>query len=187
MLTSDTFLGLTETGWVAVGSLVSACSIVFLSVLNWKSLKAAQEAASAAADQATVAKESLKELNAQFRQQEIAQKETAIELLEELSRSALNWKSKLHVDYAGEVKLFPSNWISVLVFTSLQAREIRSVMVKLESQIADTERKLVAYMHKNPVGRQQITSETRALDEALDITANDTRVIADQLRGWNAT
>ena len=40
-------------------------------------------------------------------------------------------------------------------------------------------------MQRNIIGRKQITPETRNLEENLERTANDTRVIADQLRGLN--
>jgi hypothetical protein len=185
MESGETFLCLTETGWVAVGSIVSACSIIVLSILNWLSLRAAQESAGAATEQADAAKASLDELRAQFQQQGIAQKENAIAVLEEVSRSALNWKNKLAVDYQGEVKLFPRDWVTVMIFTSLQVAEIKSSMHDLEQEIAQTEGMLIEYMHRDPIGRKVITQSTKMLDEALDRTANDTRVIADQLRGWN--
>ncbi len=178
----DIFLGLTETGWIAIGSIVSAASIVVLSILNRLALKAAQRAADAAVDQAKAANATLEELKKQAMEQKDAQKANAIELLSEVARNAQNWRSKLSVDHQGEVKLFPGGWVGLVIFASQQLGPFSKELYEIERQIAETEKELVTYMHKSPIGRKEITTESRTLQGKLETVHGEASRLAEQLR-----
>lgn len=182
---TDTFAGLTATGWTAVGSIAGGISIIVLSFFNGFALRAANRAAVAANDQARSAAETLAALQSQIQEAEISLKATALDALESVSRNCLSWKDMLASEHTGPVSLFPDNWISAMTYTLVKVPVIAAQMRQLEKQAADVQLQLNAYMQRNIIGRKQITPETRNLEENLERTANDTRVIADQLRGLN--
>jgi hypothetical protein len=57
---TEKFLNLTATAWTAIGSIVSAASIVVLSIFNGLFLRAAVRTANAASDQATAATDAIR-------------------------------------------------------------------------------------------------------------------------------
>ena len=88
------------------------------------SAQAAREGAAAAGAQAAYAKASLDALSGQFEEQKIIQKEIALLTLNKAAQSCRTWQASLGAEeYHGpEVKLIPSDWISLSTYIHKNAQ-----------------------------------------------------------------
>ena len=68
---NGTFIGLSETAWVAIASILSALSVISLIVFNIAYLKTAQRQAQAAAYQSITASKSLVALQDQIKEKSV--------------------------------------------------------------------------------------------------------------------
>jgi hypothetical protein len=63
---ADHFWHLTSTAWTAISSLVGAASVITLVVFNWRYLNWTHKLSDSAAEQAAIARDSLKKLEEQI-------------------------------------------------------------------------------------------------------------------------
>lgn len=196
----ETFWGFTATAWTAIGSLVSAISIVTLAAFNVFYLKAAraasraadaqaqagQKAAEAASQQAQAANKSLSELRNQFKMQEIAQKEIALTALNEVARNAKGWSQSLHTEKSIDDKasLIPPNWDQAMVYVAQQVPSVMREMIDTEKQISETECQLNDVIHVPLSMRAGLLTgqKIQPLCKSLLKTAEDVEKIAEILR-----
>jgi len=180
---SEAFLHFTTTGWTAIGSIVSAVSIVVLAIFNFLYLKAARK-------QAGVAEQTLRELQYQFTLQQIGQKETALATILEVARNALSWRESLHTERSlnDRAALMPTNWPSVMAFVGQQIPAVITEMTTVDREISETERMLNEVVHV-PLSMRpgQLTGQKISpLRDKLKKLGDDAQKIAETLRNWKS-
>jgi hypothetical protein len=200
----ETFLHLTTTGWTAIGSIVGALSIVALAIFNLLYLRTASAAARAASEQAKAgidaaeaarkqaeaAQETLRELQYQFRLQQIGQREAALSTLLEVGRNALSWREALHTERSlnDKAALMPANWPAVMDFVAQQVPAVLTEMIAVDRDISETERLLNEVVHVPLSMRSgQLTGhKISPLRDKLKKVADDAEKIAEILRNWRS-
>jgi hypothetical protein len=179
----ETFLHLTTTGWTAIGSMVSAVSIVVLAIFNFLYLKAARR-------QAGAAEQTLRELQYQFTLQQIGQKETALATVLEVARNALSWRESLHTERSlnDRAVLMPPNWPSVMAFVGQQIPAVITEMTMVDREMSETERLLneVVHMPLSMRSGQLIGQKISPLRGKLRELGDDSQKIAETLRNWRS-
>lgn len=121
MQAPDTFWGLTGTGWAAIGSIVSAASVVALVILNWRFVYLAREQAEASIEQATMARNTLETLKEQISSDLALQRHTAIAVLREVMSQVMFWGAHFRTEVRSEqnpIQLVPDDWNTLVAYVS---------------------------------------------------------------------
>ena len=168
----DKFFFFTATGWTAIGSIVGAASILILSVLNFLNLRAANNAADAAREQAKAAKDSLAELQQKSLEDHLLRRETAIAVAREISRNARNWKSSLSkIDPGNDIALLPKNWSLLNSYAALFQPQITADIANFEGHVADVEHQLVTYLSRPHSSRSVVGPAMNIMTGLLESVA----------------
>jgi|ERR1017187_1316429 hypothetical protein len=117
----DRFLHLTATAWTAISSFVSAMSVLALIAFNWRYLHWTHKLSNSAAEQATVAKDSLRRLEEQINSNLAAERHTAIAILRDAQTrvvtSAGNFRTEVRSDQ-NPLRLVPDDWSVLVTYVS---------------------------------------------------------------------
>jgi hypothetical protein len=127
MQAPDIFWGLTATGWTAIGSAISAASVIALVIFNWRFIHFAREQADASVEQAKFARESLKNLQKQIAEEEQRDRHVAIAILGGVLDDLQLWNRRSGTEYRSDnerITLLPDDWGIVLSFLSRRVPEL---------------------------------------------------------------
>jgi hypothetical protein len=117
----DLFLGFSGAAWTAIGSIVSAASVITLVIFNWRYLHWAHKMSDSAADQATIAKDSLEALKQQISSDLALQRHTAIAVSREVTNQVIFWaahfRTEVRVDQ-NPIQLIPDDWNILVAYVS---------------------------------------------------------------------
>lgn len=180
----DVFWGFTATGWTAIGSIISAGSIVVLSIFNILNLNAANEAAKAANKQATSAENSLKELQQKSFEDHLLRREAAIAVAREIARNARKWKASLSKsDPGNDIALLPKNWNLLNSYTVLFQPQNTAEIANLEEYVTGVEHQVTKYLSlpfssRSVVG-PAMNMMAQQLDDVAKMAEGLARMIAD--------
>jgi hypothetical protein len=175
----ERFLYLTATGWTAVGSIVSAGSVIVLSIFNILNLRSANEAAVAANEQAKSAASTLNELHQKSLEDHLIRRQTAISAAREVKRNAMKWKASLtKADPGNDIALLPKNWNSLDFYTSLFQPSNAEEIAQFEGYVTGVEHNLIQFLSMPHTSRSiQGPSMNSILEQLERVSKNSDGII----------
>ena len=168
---ADTFLGLTATGWTAVGSFIGAFSVLALVAYNWKYLRLARDQTSAAMTQANVATTTLRSLQKQLLDQQEFERHSALTVLQETFTQVVFWRGHASMEQRPEtnpVQLLPDNWSVLAIYV---ARHVPNLVGKLRvagHDLREAENLLNRVLQTPLRDRSSLTVIFESLNQRLD-------------------
>jgi hypothetical protein len=191
---SAPFFTATATNWIAIGSIAGSLLTLLVSNFNFSWMRASRRQARASTEQAAIAllaaqlakeraesaKHSLDEMMHWAEVARNLRKETAIEALEVLARSARNWIPSLLEDTIDSpITIMPRAFDEVMAFLMLQIPDLQDEIRLFQSKVQGTESTLAAFIEK-PVSARSIAQRTAvSLGNRLEQVA----VAAESLSG----
>ena len=139
----DIVFDLTATGWTAVGSIVSAVSLIVLAVFNVIYLRRAHEQSTAALDQAKFAKATLETLQAQLLTQKKTEHLNAHAILARCAVELVQWRDRISIEQRSsgdeQIELIPPDWNTVATYISREFPNLHGTILNLGSKIKQLE------------------------------------------------
>ena len=166
---SSPFLSQTVSDWISLAAIAGCVMLLLLFKVNYFCMRAAKRQAKAATEQAAIAllaaqlakeradsaKQSLDEMMHWAEVARTLRKETAVETLEVLSRSARNWVSGLLDEETYPATILPRAFDEVMAFLMLQFPSMQEEIRQFQGKVEATENTLVAFMEK-PLSAREI-------------------------------
>ena len=177
MQTPDIFWGFTATGWTAIGSLVSAASLIALAIFNVFYLRRAHEQSKAAIAQAQFAKTTLETLHAQILTEKKTEHFNAYAILARCAVELVQWSERLSTEQRSsgdeQVTLIPSDWNIAATYVSRDFPDLHSTILNLASRIKQLESRVNMFVRTSIPARSPNSSLGQGIQQ--------TRVLMNQL------
>jgi hypothetical protein len=175
----DLFLHLTGAAWTAIGSIVSAASVIALVAYNWKYLRIAREQTLAATTQANVALSTLDSLQRQLLDQEKMERHSVLNIIQHAYANLSLWRDNMKISTAPEqysIQLLPDTWNLVLIYASRHHPNLSETLSRATQEIRRTQIFLNEVM--------QTEHRSRGLNSSLKIRVDQ---IITHLEKWMIT
>ena len=117
----ERFWRLTSTAWTAIGSIVSALSVIALVAFNWRYLHWAHKQSDASVQQAAIARDTLKQLQSQIVSNVEEQRHQAHAVLRDAIHRAHVTFINFHTDVRSEqspIQLIPDDWNLLVAYVT---------------------------------------------------------------------
>jgi hypothetical protein len=167
---TDQFLGLTSTAWTAIGSIVSAGSVIAFLIFNSRFLHFAREQADASIDQAKFAKASLETLQSQILTQQKTEHLAAYAVLARCAVELVQWRDRLTIEtrIGGDenVKLIPEDWNSAVTYVSREFPDLHAKMLNIGSRILKLQSQVNGFVRTNQMARSRESSLAQMIQQA---------------------
>jgi hypothetical protein len=141
----DTFLHLTSTAWTAIGSIVGAVSVIALVVFNWRYLHWTHKLSDLAAEQATIARNSLQKLEEQINADLALQRHAAVAVLREAMTGVMFWAAHYRTEVRSEqnpIQLIPDDWNILVAYISRHLPDSSSSVTRASTGLRNVEGEL---------------------------------------------
>ncbi|HEV2277742.1 MAG TPA: hypothetical protein VGS02_06190 [Acidobacteriaceae bacterium] len=138
----DRFWHLTSTAWSAVSSLVAAVSVIALVAFNWRYLHWTRKLSDSAAEQASIARESLRKLEEQISSDLLMQHHAALAVLREVANRVVFWAAHFRTEVRSEqdpIRLIPDDWNVLVRYVSRHFPDSASKITATSSGLHNVE------------------------------------------------
>ena len=118
---TDTFLHLTTTAWTAIGSIAVAASVIALVAFNWRYLHWTHKLSDSAAEQVTIARNSLERLEEQINTDLAVRRHDAVAVLRDAMTRVAYWAVHFRTEVSSEqnpIQLIPDDWNILVAYVS---------------------------------------------------------------------
>ena len=139
----DTFLRLTGTAWTALGSIISALSVIALVVFNFIYLRRVHAQTDASIEQARTARATLESLQLQIAQQQKTEYFHAYSILARCAMELIQIHDRLMTEHRSgdeQIELIPNDWNFAVTYVSREFPLLHGEILNAGSNLNRLER-----------------------------------------------